>query len=134
MLSYCVTRFSLYRVSRCISDDSAEHAIACTCVSFFLYLLFRHAISPLVSANCLLEVLPIVMTTICLRPSWCGEMIEQGRTADSNLRLLLSRKRKTDGGIGDFLVEWKFRSITGYMSRAVGTLIRCSATESENII
>lgn len=54
-------------------------------VFFFLYLLFRHAISPLVSANCLLEVLPIVMTLIWLCSSRCGEIIEQGRTADFNL-------------------------------------------------
>jgi len=37
-----------------INDDSAVHAIARARVSFFLYLLFRHAISPLMSANCLL--------------------------------------------------------------------------------
>lgn len=74
-------------------------------VSFFLYLFVffsRHAISPLVSPRivCQRYYLHCVMAIICLRPSRCGEMMEQGRTADSNSRLLLlSRERKTDGGI-----------------------------------
>jgi len=70
-------------------------------ISFFLYLLFRHAISPLVSANCLLEVLPIVVTIICLCSSRCGEMIEQGRIADSNV--IIAREKDKAEGLEIFL-------------------------------
>lgn len=73
-------------------------------VSFFLYLLFRHAISPLVSANCLSEVLPIVTTVIYLCSSRCGKMIE---SKGEQLILIYDyyyreRERQTEG-FGDFL-------------------------------
>lgn len=98
-------------------------------VSFFPLFVFRHAISPLVSAKCFVRGITSVVTIICLS-SRCDKMIEQkgGQLSLYEYLRVLLEMRKTDGGIGDFLVEWKFRNITGYVER---TLIKCSATESE---